>query len=277
MRATHTLKKLPQIAPQIAATPTAQGDERNSTSSTIYVCRIRPPNANCARPVMPPVLNTSSYMGRNRQPEEASTHRVQSMGIATTQQAQLPCGCDAAATNAAATTDEDQLFSRQVTRLVHDHRTQLARVARHEGLSAEDAFDAVQEAFSAFLVLPRSRALVDTPEEARRFLSAITRNIARNARRLHATARPHVTEPAVVEGMADERPAPDEGLSRAESNQRLARCVGRLAEVQRAVITLRMLDELPGEDVARVLGISPGHVAVLLHRAKASLLTCLTQ
>jgi RNA polymerase sigma-70 factor (ECF subfamily) len=53
--------------------------------------------------------------------------------------------------------------------------------------------------------------------------------------------------------------------------------VGRLAEIQRAVITLRMLDERPGDDVARVLGIQPGHVAVLLHRAKSSLRTCLTQ
>ena len=229
------------------------------------------------RPVIPPALNTSFYMGRNRQADRASTQRVQSMGNATTQQAQLPCGCDAAAPLAPAASDEDRLFSRQVTRLVHDHRTQLARVARHEGLSAEDAFDAVQEAFSAFLVLPQSRVLVYAPEEARRFLSAITRNVARNARRLHATARPHVTEPAVVEAMPDDHPAPDEGLSRADDSRRLARCVGRLAEVQRAVITLRMLDELPGEDVARVLGIRPGHVAVLLHRAKASLLTCLTQ
>ncbi len=37
-----------------------------------------------------------------------------------------------------------------------------------------------------------------------------------------------------------------------------------------------MLDEVPGDDVARTLGISPGHVAVLLHRAKASLLACMT-
>jgi RNA polymerase sigma-70 factor (ECF subfamily) len=49
-----------------------------------------------------------------------------------------------------------------------------------------------------------------------------------------------------------------------------------LAEVQRAVVTLRMLDELPGEDVARQLGLTPGHVAVLLHRAKTNLHSCMT-
>ena len=46
--------------------------------------------------------------------------------------------------------------------------------------------------------------------------------------------------------------------------------------MQRAVVTLRMLDEIDGEDVAGALGITPGHVAVLLHRAKANLLTCMT-
>jgi RNA polymerase sigma-70 factor (ECF subfamily) len=57
---------------------------------------------------------------------------------------------------------------------------------------------------------------------------------------------------------------------------RLCGCVAALAEAQRAVVTLRMLDELPGQDVARTLGISPGHVAVLLHRAKTNLHTCMT-
>jgi len=53
--------------------------------------------------------------------------------------------------------------------------------------------------------------------------------------------------------------------------------VQTLAEIQRAVVTLRMLDEVPGEDVATALGITPGHVAVLLHRAKGNLLTCMTR
>ena len=43
-------------------------------------------------------------------------------------------------------------FSHWLTRLVHDHRATLARIARGEGLLAEDAFDTVQEAFRAFIV-----------------------------------------------------------------------------------------------------------------------------
>jgi len=57
---------------------------------------------------------------------------------------------------------------------------------------------------------------------------------------------------------------------------RLRGCVQTLGDLQRVVVTLRMLDEVPGEDVARALGISAGHVAVILHRAKGNLLACMT-
>ena len=60
-------------------------------------------------------------------------------------------------------------------------------------------------------------------------------------------------------------------------NRRLQAKIAKqeLAEVQRAVVTLRMLDDVVGEDVARQLGLTPGHVAVLLHRAKGQLITCM--
>jgi RNA polymerase sigma-70 factor, ECF subfamily len=166
-------------------------------------------------------------------------------------------------------------FARWVTRLVHDHRASLARVARGEGLLAEDAFDTVQEAFRAFLVRDDAAGLVSQPEAARKLLVVLTRNLARNRRRLHAGALPHVSDASVVEELHDMAPTSDEILESIEQQQQLARCVGELAEAQRAVVTLRMLDEVAGEDVARMLGIAPGNVAVLLHRAKANLATCM--
>ncbi|HVU50559.1 MAG TPA: sigma-70 family RNA polymerase sigma factor [Polyangia bacterium] len=165
-------------------------------------------------------------------------------------------------------------FSGWVTELVHQHRTRLVSVARHEGLGAEDAFDAAQEAFAAFLILPQARELAPS-EWAGHTLVALVRNVARNARRLHAVARPHASDAETVDGLADREPAADERLAGAEERGRLERCVARLADVQRAVVTLRMLDDLPGEDVARELGIRPNHVAVLLHRAKAHLRACM--
>jgi RNA polymerase sigma-70 factor (ECF subfamily) len=165
-------------------------------------------------------------------------------------------------------------FSGWVTGLVREHRSRLVAVARREGLGAEDAFDAAQEAFAAFLILPQARELAPS-EWARHTLVALVRNVARNARRLHAVARPHASDDATVAALADRGDAADERLAGAEERGRLERCVARLADVQRAVVTLRMLDDLPGEDVARELGLRPGHVAVLLHRAKAHLRACM--
>jgi RNA polymerase sigma-70 factor, ECF subfamily len=163
-----------------------------------------------------------------------------------------------------------------VSRLVRQHRDGLVALCRREGLGPDDAFDCVQEAFHTFLTLPAARRLVDAPEESRKLLSTIARNAARNRRRLHAVARPHLSDPMVVEGLAADSADLEALLARAEDHVRLAGCMRTLGEVQRAVVTLRMLEEVPGEDVARTLGITPGHVAVLLHRAKDGLHACMT-
>lgn len=42
-------------------------------------------------------------------------------------------------------------------------------------------------------------------------------------------------------------------------------------------MTLRLLDEQYGDDVAAALGLSRGHVDVLLHRARASRRACLLE
>jgi len=160
--------------------------------------------------------------------------------------------------------------------LVRQHRGRLAAIARDEGLRASDAFDAVQEAFGRFLSRGDAARLLAAPDEAQRVLAAITRNLARNWRRLSAAARPHDSDPAVLDGLASPEPGVDELLGEAEERLRLQGCVASLADLQRAVVTLRMLEEIDGEGVAAALGISPGHVAVLLHRAKASLAICMT-
>jgi RNA polymerase sigma-70 factor (ECF subfamily) len=71
--------------------------------------------------------------------------------------------------------------------------------------------------------------------------------------------------------------AQEELLLRAEDAVRLRACVAELCEIQRSVVTLRLLEERPGEDVAEALGITKNHAAVLLHRAKASLRECMTE
>jgi RNA polymerase sigma-70 factor (ECF subfamily) len=167
-------------------------------------------------------------------------------------------------------------FLAWVGRLVHAHRASLARVARREGLGPDDAFDAVQEAFHTFVTLPESAGLVDEGDRSRKLLVTLTRNVARNRRRLHARARPHHSDAATLDALAAGGADVEDAIAAAEEHVRLAGCLRTLAEVQRGVVTLRMLDEVPGEDVARILGLTPGHVAVLLHRAKAALFACMT-
>jgi RNA polymerase sigma-70 factor (ECF subfamily) len=163
-------------------------------------------------------------------------------------------------------------FLAWVTELVHRHRGRLVAVARGEGLLAEDALDCVQEAFHTFLLLPQARALVEVPDDSIRLLTVIARNAARNRRRRGDRARPHDGDMGAI---ADASPPADELIAQADEHVRLRGCVNKLGELSRKVVSMRMLDEVPGEDVAAMLGLTPGHVAVLLHRAKASLRVCM--
>jgi RNA polymerase sigma-70 factor (ECF subfamily) len=173
------------------------------------------------------------------------------------------------------TAEQREDFLGWVARLVHQHRAYLLRVVRGEGLGPEDAFDAVQEAFQTFLTLPAARALAPACDDAGKMLTTIARNAARNQRRRAAVARPHDSDDAVLAALATPASV-EEMLADAENEVRLRGCVDSLGDMQRMVVTLRMLDEIAGEDVARTLGVTPGHVAVLLHRAKANLLACMT-
>lgn len=153
---------------------------------------------------------------------------------------------------------------------VLSYRAPLLKLAHDEGLQGEEALDVVQEAFLA-LVSHHAEA----PPNLRASLHHFTRNLARNRRRRHDRARPH--SPDGLEHLAAGADSAEDRLRAAEDRADVARCVARLADVQRAVVTLRLLDEVPGDDVARMLGLSPGHVAVLLYRAKAALARCLTE
>jgi RNA polymerase sigma-70 factor, ECF subfamily len=165
-------------------------------------------------------------------------------------------------------------FHGWVTVLVHQHRARLARVVRREGLRAEDALDCVQEAFLSFLNLPQARLLVGLSDDSARMLIILARNIARNRRRRHDYARPHIVDDAIVRGLASDAASADEVIAAAEQHAMTLGCMATLNEVQRAVVHLRLVDEVPGENVARQLGTTPTHVAVLLFRAKQYLRRC---
>jgi RNA polymerase sigma-70 factor (ECF subfamily) len=155
---------------------------------------------------------------------------------------------------------------------VRDKRAALASVAAREGLGAEDALECLQDALCTFLDMLQRDEVTAPRAEWGALLAGIVRNAARNRRRRHDLSRPHESD---TEQRPSNAPLAEEILLRAESHVRLRGCVAELCEIQRAVVTLRLLDEKPGEDVARTLGISRGHVDVLVHRAKASLRECM--
>lgn len=157
--------------------------------------------------------------------------------------------------------------------LAREHTRRLAGVAQREGLVGDDAVDAVQEAFVTFLQLPQARAMASDDADVFAFLATIVRNAARNARRRHHRTRPHV--PIEDTPLVDDGLSIDAWIERAERHAALLGCVQKLGDIQRHVVTLRLLDEMSNTEVSEALGLRPNGVAVLLHRAKLSLQRCL--
>src|SRR5271170_1366825 len=117
-----------------------------------------------------------------------------------------------------------------VTLLVHRHRARLARVVRREGVRADDALDCVQEAFLSFLNLPQARLLVGLPNDSARMLIILARNIARNRRRRHDYARPHIVDDEAVEQLAGDATPVDEVIAAAEQHAMTLGCLATLNE-----------------------------------------------
>ncbi|HEX4337586.1 MAG TPA: sigma-70 family RNA polymerase sigma factor [Polyangiaceae bacterium] len=172
-----------------------------------------------------------------------------------------------------ANSDAGAPFTGWVGRLAVTHTPLLSRVARREGLTATDAVDAVQESLLTFLLLPQARLLVDDVDDSAKLLTVLVRNAARNQRRRHFRSKPHVelSETSIIHTS----PGVDELLVRAEEHVRLTGCISNLADVQRSVVTLRMLEGLSAEEVASSLGLTTGNVGVMLFRAKKALERCI--
>jgi RNA polymerase sigma-70 factor (ECF subfamily) len=66
---------------------------------------------------------------------------------------------------------------------------------------------------------------------------------------------------------------PDEVLEQAQLLRLLRECSAELPEAYRQVYLLRDIDEMPSEDVAALLGITPNAVKIRLHRARQALMT----
>jgi RNA polymerase sigma-70 factor (ECF subfamily) len=160
-----------------------------------------------------------------------------------------------------------------ISDLARTHTRPLVAVAVREGLTRVEAVDAIQEAFVTLLSMPQGRELSLDDDGAGRLMAVLIRNAARNMRRRRHRSLPHESLDDVE--ITARLPSVEELLVAAEKHVTFAGCVNKLGDVQRRVVTMRLLEELTPQETAESLGLTSGHVAVLLFRAKNALIECL--
>jgi RNA polymerase sigma-70 factor (ECF subfamily) len=142
------------------------------------------------------------------------------------------------------------------------------------------AEDLVQE---VFLRVIRSRTRFQPGRPFRPWLWTIAHNLARTARARRQTA-PRVESLSDTRGgddlspgrqVAAPGPTPRQTLAERERLKRLRAAVAGLDQPHREVILLKFFQELPGREVAQILGISEGTVWSRTHRALQRLGTML--
>jgi len=142
--------------------------------------------------------------------------------------------------------------------------------------NAADAEDAVQEALLAaykHINQFRGQSQIST------WLTAIVRNCAlmqlrKRPRQTYIPLDEEFGEEqarSVWEGLADERPSPEEEFRNSELTARLRKCTALLSPTLRRTFQLRVMDGLSILETARILGVPHGTVKAQLARARAKI------
>jgi len=164
-------------------------------------------------------------------------------------------------------------FLNWVAGLVHSHRSRLLGYARRRGLDAEEALDVVQDSFASFLRLPEARTIAHQGDDSLKLLTVLVRHNIQNYRRKRRR-RSGAQILLEAEFAVQSTETSEELIGHAEDLARVHGCILRMANLQRQVVQLSLLDEQPRERVAELLGISDGYVRVLLHRAREHVRNC---
>jgi RNA polymerase sigma factor (sigma-70 family) len=168
---------------------------------------------------------------------------------------------------------------------LNDHlaaaRPRLARLARLNGATADEAEDIAQE---TLLAAWRSLDHLREPESFNAWLDAICRNISRRAARQAMSERERRALEPDGDGEADETlelasahdADPLDELTRRELAALVESALGLLSEAERAVVRLRYLDDLPSDEAAGRLGLSVNALEARLSRARKRLRAALS-
>jgi RNA polymerase sigma-70 factor (ECF subfamily) len=165
--------------------------------------------------------------------------------------------------------------------LVKRYDRKLLRIAQHVTHNREDSQDAVQEAFlKAFQNLKQFRG----DSKFSTWLIRITVNQSlMKLRKQRAIKEISLDEDFQEEGdvlpmeVTDWAPNPEQLYSASELRDILAKALGELRLVSRAVFVLRDIEGLSTDQAAEVLGLSPAAVKARLWRARLQLRESLTR
>lgn len=150
-------------------------------------------------------------------------------------------------------------------KLVDRHRGAVHGLAYHWTGSFADAEDIAQEAFvRAYLHLGQLRE----PDRFAGWLWKLTQNECRQWGRRQRTDTPLE---AVEDSLATADPSPTQDLERSEARVLVQRCLRRLSDNNRLVISLHYLGGLSYREIAQFLDLSANAVAARLHRARKEL------
>jgi RNA polymerase sigma-70 factor (sigma-E family) len=152
------------------------------------------------------------------------------------------------------------LFRSEGARLVS-----LARFFVDDRTAAEDL---VQE---AFIRLSRNAARIKDPDRSAAYLRSIVINLARDHNRRGLVSLRH-QPPAVLD-----EPSAEETAAASESRAEVVAALRALPRRQRDCVALRYYLDLPVEEIARTLGVSPNSVKTHLQRGLRSLAATLEE
>lgn len=157
--------------------------------------------------------------------------------------------------------------------LVERHQSRIiGTIAKMLG-SENEAEDIAQQ---VFIRVWQSAARYEPSAKFTTWLLTITRNLVFNEMRRRQRSRlvpiesPDPDRPTVEHADPSARPAPED-IAASEVQEAIARAIAALPESQRLAIILRRYEEMPYEEIAKVLKTSVPSVKSLLFRARTDL------
>jgi RNA polymerase sigma-70 factor (ECF subfamily) len=142
------------------------------------------------------------------------------------------------------------------------------RYVQRLGVSGADADDLVQ---ATFLEVTRAAPRFDVNLSAKSWLLGVATILVRRHRRSFARSAARVLAWAHFGYESEQAPSAHDELERNEEQRRFREALDKLSPKKREVFALVVLEEMRGEDAARVLGVPVNTVWTRLHHARREL------